>query len=286
MATFYSIVYANIRPSVDERVSIALLLRDEKEILFKHAPKKLDFLRAILPTEAFSLLHTCIKNLDQYIANPVSVNKSYNYSLGIDLFNQRFLEESYVSYLSTYSNNLLSFSAPKAIDVAVTEDVFAKLFTKYVHTDWLERKKQQRSNVFERVEKQLYPKINEHVNINPTLTTALLPKLLRPTKVDFIGLNGIPVVGQIVDFSSKNLFALEGHVNRLYSIDNALEAEGYFESKYYIIGQEPVETLKEQHDFWQQVRKLSLFDVVPVEEIDKIDEYMEENKVQPFYQKS
>ena len=140
MATFYSIVYANIRPSVDERVSIALLLRDEKSILFKYAPKKLDFLRAILSGEAFSLLKTCVKNLDQYIANPEQVNKSYGYSLAIEPFNQRFLEESYVSYLSTYGNNLLSFSPPKAIEVAVNQEVFTTLFTKYVHTDWSERR--------------------------------------------------------------------------------------------------------------------------------------------------
>ena len=67
----------------------------------------------------------------------------------------------------------------------------------------------------------------------------VLPELLRPTKVDFIGLNGIPVIGQIVDFSNRNIFALEGHVNRLYSLDKALEAKGYPESKYYVIGQEP-----------------------------------------------
>ena len=171
MATFYSIVYANIRPSVDERVSIALLLRDEESIIFKYAPKKLDFLRAILSGEAFSLLQTCVKNLDQYIANPEQVNRSYGYSLAIEPFNQRFLEESYVSYLSTYGNNLLSFSPPKAIEVAVNQEVFTTLFTKYVHTDWSERKKQRRSNVFERVRKQLYPKIDEHVNINQVLTT-------------------------------------------------------------------------------------------------------------------
>lgn len=282
MATFYSIVYANIRPSVDERVSIALLLRDENTLLFKHAPKKLDFLKAILSAEAFSLLQTCVKNLDQYIGNPEQVNKQHGYSMAIEPFSQRFLEEGYVSYLSTYSNNLLSFSAPKAIDVAVNDGVFTKLFTKYVHTDWSERKKQQRSSVFERVHERLYPKIEKHVNINQILTTELLPDLLRPVKVDFIGLNGIPVVGQVVDFSNKNIFALEGHVNRLYGIDKALEAKGFQKRKYYVIGQEPVQSLKEQHDFWQQIRQLSLFDVVSVEETEQIDKYMDENNVKPF----
>jgi hypothetical protein len=282
MATFYSIVYANIRPSVDERVSIALLLRNENEIIFKHAPKKMDFLRHILSPEAFSLLQTCVKNLDQYIANPEEVNKKYGYNMAIEPFNQRFLEKSYVAYLSKYSNNLLSFSAPTAIDVAVNDHIFTKLFQKYVHTDWSDRIRQQRSSVFKQVEEELYPKINTHVNINQTLTTDLFPGLLKSTRVDFIGQNDKAVIGQVIDFSNKSEFVLESYINRLYGIDKAFEAKGYQHSKYFIIGQEPPQSLKEQHNFWNQVRQASLFQVVPVDETELIDKYMDEHDVKPF----
>ena len=116
MPAFYSIVYANIRPSIGERVSIALLLRDETTVMFRHSPQKVNFLRAILSAEAFGLLITCVNSLVAYFGTPDFANQPSG-------------------YLSMSGNNLISFSAPKAIDAATNGEVLTRLFTKYVHTD-------------------------------------------------------------------------------------------------------------------------------------------------------
>jgi hypothetical protein len=141
MATFYSIVYANTRPSVGERVSIALIVRDERRLLFHYAPRKLTVLARLLSAETMSLLQTCLTNLNSYIANPELVDELHDsrFSRGssdISVSADRFLEQDYVSYLARYNNNLLTFSQPVPIDIPVTEVIYQSLFTKYVFADW------------------------------------------------------------------------------------------------------------------------------------------------------
>lgn len=283
MATFYSIVYANIRPATDERVSVALLLRDENRLIFHHAPEKIDALRNLLPAEAYSLVRMLVRNLDEYIANPGPVNKHFNYKIDIEHFEKRFLDKSYVSYLATYSNNLLTFSEPKAIDVLVTDDVFVRLFQKYVHQDWeMARRQQHRSSVIERVRKELYPKVKGRVNLDATITAQFLPGLIAPTKVNIAGQNEVSMIGQVIDFEKKQPYSLEADVNRLVALARAFEANGEKNGKYFIIGKEPGLNFPFQRDIWQNLRQQRTFEFVPDSETERIDQYVEEHHVRPL----
>ncbi len=137
MVTFYSIVYANIRPSISERVSIALIVRDQTQTLFHYAPKKLAVIRLLLPAEAFSLLKMSLTRLNEYVINP----DLYKHGLPLGQTEslspaQRLLSAGYISHLARLSNNLLSFSEPVPIDLPMTEAAYQKLFTKYVFSDW------------------------------------------------------------------------------------------------------------------------------------------------------
>ncbi|XWW46643.1 hypothetical protein JYG30_04050 [Fibrella sp. USSR17] len=283
MNTFYSIVYANIRPATDERVSIALLLRDNNRLIFHHAPEKVDALRNLLPAEAYSLVRMLIKNLDEYIANPDSVNKNLNYKVDIEHFERRFLDKSYVSYLATYSNNLLTFSEPKFIDLAVTDETFVRMFQKYVHQDWeMAHKHQYRGSVIERVRKELYPKVKGRVNLDATITTELLPDLVVPTKVNIAGQNEVSMIGQVIDFEKKQPYSLEADVNRIVALARAFESNGSKNGKYFIIGKEPGINFPFQRNIWQSLRQQRTFEFVPETETERIDQYVEEHNVQPL----
>ncbi|AQG81573.1 hypothetical protein [Spirosoma montaniterrae] len=283
MKTFYSIVYANIRPSVDERVSIALLLRDEQRIIFHHAPEKLDALRMLMPSEAFSLLRVLVKNLDEYIANPEPVNEHFNYKVAIEPFERRFLDRGYVSYLATYSNNLLTFSEPKAIDLPVTDEAFTQLFKKYIHQDWeTARRQATRSQSIERVRRELYPKVKGRVNLDSTITNQILPNLVTPTKVNIAGRNEVSMVAQVIEFDKKQPYSLEADVNRMLALARAFEANGETNGKYFIIGKEPGLALPFQRSIWQNIRQQPTFEFVPDTETARIDEYIVEHNVQPL----
>ncbi len=283
MTTFYSIVYANIRPSVDERVSIALLLRDEQRIIFHHAPEKLDALRSLMPSEAFSMLKVLIKNLDEYIANPEPVNQHFNYKVGMEPFERRFLDRGYVTYLATYSNNLLTFSEPKAIDLSVTDEAFMALFKKYIHQDWeTARRISTRQQSIERVRKELYPKVKGRVNLDATITSDIIPDLVTPTKVNLAGQNEVSMVAQVIEFEKKQTYSLEADVNRLLALVRAFEASGEKNGKYFIVGKEPGLSFQAQRTIWQNIRRQPAFEFVPDNETDRIDEYIIEHNVQPL----
>lgn len=283
MTTFYSIVYANIRPSVDERVSIALLLRDDNRMIFHHAPEKVDALRVLMPAEAYSLVRVLIKNLDNYIANPEPVNKHFNYKVGTESFERQFLEKSYVSYLATYSNNLLTFSEPKALDLPVTDEAFTRLFQKYIHQDWeTARKPTTRGNIVERVRRELYPKVKGRVNLDATITSEIVPNLVAPTKVNLAGRNEVGMIAQVVDFEKKQPYSLEADINRILALARAFEENGETESKYFIIGKEPGLNYPFQRDIWQNIRQQRTFEFVPEDETERIDEYINTHNVQPL----
>ncbi len=283
MTTFYSIIYANIRPSLDERVSIALLLRDDNRLIFHYAPEKLDALRVLLPAEAYSLARTLVKNLDEYIGNPEPVNKYFNYKVSIEPFERRFLEKSYVSYLAAYSNNLLTFSEPKAIDLPVTDDAFIRLFQKYIHQDWeIARKHASNSNVAERVRRDLYPKVKGRVNLDATITAQVVPGLIAPTKVNIAGRNEVGMIGQVIDFEKKQPYSLEADINRIVALARAFEANGEVNGKYFLIGKEPSLNFPFQREIWQNVRQQRTFEFVPENETERIDEYIAEHNVQPL----
>lgn len=291
MATFYSIVFANIRPSVDERVSIALLLRDEANLIFHYAPDKLDALRTLLPDGALGLLRTAVRNLGEYIANPGPVNREYGYRMALEPHGHQFLERGYVDYLSRYNNNLLTFSEPKAIDVPVTEVIFEKLFQKYVYRRWEAQPEPVALTVAQRVRRDLFPRIEERVNLEPTLTNDLLPGLLMPTKVSFAGQNGAPgrptaVVGQVIEFGLKKPDAVENAINRMLGLVRAFEADGKRDGKYFLIGTEPDRALSKQRELWQQVRQNSPFEVVPPDETERIDAYVDNHDVQPLFREA
>lgn len=283
MSTFYSIVYANIRPSVDERLSVALLVSADNRLIFHHAPEKVEALRMLMPAEAYSLVRTLIKNLDEYIANPDPVNQHFKYRTVTESFERRFLDKSYISYLATYSNNLLTFSEPKSINLPVSDNLFIQLFQKYVHQDWGQVKKHPaRSRVAERVRRELYPKVKGKVNLDATITAQFVPGLVAPTKVNMAGRNEVNMVGQVIDFEKKQPYSLEADINRIVALARAFESNGEMNGKYFIIGKEPGLTLPFQRELWQNVRHQRTFEFVPDTETEIIDQYIETHHVQPL----
>ncbi len=50
MKTFYSILYAVIRPETDEKIAIGLMLSDGRNSLFEHSKYKLSSIRSLVET--------------------------------------------------------------------------------------------------------------------------------------------------------------------------------------------------------------------------------------------
>lgn len=283
MKTFYSILYVPIRPSLDEKVSIALLLRDEEEVYFKYSKKKLGIIKDLMPSSAYSLLKSSLRNIETQV-NKVKEERVNNILVQEKTKSSDYLSESYLSYLHQYSLNLLSFSKPQAIKLCANQNNFNSLFEKCIFELDTHEEEDNVLSAIKIVQENLFPKIKSRVNIQKQLTAKNIPNLVFPTEVNFIGRNDVPVAGHTFDFE-KRRYNLEHDISLFDSLVKALELNNNNEGKFYIIGEEPKKREHpKNHLLWKEVYDSKVFDFVPVEEVSSIENYLNEHDVQPFFE--
>lgn len=273
MKSFYSILTVPIRPSSQEQLNIGLLLVDDRNLLFKFSAKKLEFIKKLLPETSFNLLKSYVFGLAEKLSSED------------ERMRLKFSKTEFVSYLSNYNSNLLTFSKPTPIELEVTNQNFRTLFEKFIflyEMDVLEDTIKESATLKEQLKASLYPRIKERVNLNQTITTKEVPTLLVPSvKVNFIGHNDLPMAGHGVDFENTTT-SISNNISKLISLIKAFDMEGK-KGQYYIVGKEPDKNVfVEQHSNWQHIRQSGLIEFVDVKDVDKIAAYVEQHNVKPF----
>jgi hypothetical protein len=280
MKTLFSILYVPISATLDEKVSIGLVMSNGDHQFFKYSQPKLTAIKGLLDTESNNILKSYLKSLDKEI-NVVRNSRKELFSIDIPS-KATWVSNSYISYLSKYSNNLLQFSEPKFMDILLSEETFRKVFEKYIFQYDEPIISQSSTTIFEKVRTRLYPNIEGKVNIDRTLTSSDFENLFAPVEVNFIGVNGVPVAGQTFDFDKKHYF-LENDVTRFISLTKALELEGKKDGKYFILGREPLKSFDKNHLMWEQIRDSDFLDFVDIDEVCIVEEYINTNHVIPFF---
>jgi len=279
MKPFYSILYASIRPIAKEQLSIGLLFSNNENVLFKYSIEKMSHLRGLMDSSAYSLMKTYLRNVEDYLNESTSQS---GFEIDFGSRKTEIIEKKYISYLSNYSNNLITFSKPAPIDLELTPNNFRALFEKFVFE--YEEPIVVKEPFEKRIKKRLYPRIRSNVNTDIQITQKLLPSLLFPTEVNFLGKNEVPTAGKIIDFE-KGHYYVESDISKFISLIKAFEVDKEGDGKYYIIGKEPLKK-SVQHGIWDQIRKSSFIDFVPTSEIDLIVDYIDEHHVSPFFETS
>lgn len=275
MQTHYSIIYANIRPSIAERISIGLLLWSNEQAFFQFSKQKLELFRELVAEEAFKLVRSTLSNLSEKIKNEAS-----------NLFPSTSpISNKEIDYLSRYCNNLLVFSAPTSISVIADPDNFQKLFQLFISEAQIDQENiaevNEQEEFIQKIRTDFYPTITQRVNTDLTITSDNLPTLILPVPVNFIGKNDVPVAGKAV-FFDKRSYNLNNDIAIFINLIRSFEANGENAGKYYIIGNEPIKTNDGRHQIWEQIRKNTYIELVPTNEIDQITNYMNTHGVEPF----
>lgn len=102
----YSIIYADIRPEINERLSLGLLIIEQGKVQVMHSEKKLGVLKQLYTPKEFKAISSIVRH---------------------ELRRMDSVET--LQYLMRYSNNLISFSPIQSIDKAQTN----------INEDWLYR---------------------------------------------------------------------------------------------------------------------------------------------------
>lgn len=275
MKTFYSILYCTIRPNVDERVSIGLFIGNENTCKFQFSLEKLSVIKGLFSDSAFNMLKVSLKSLQK-----LSAECETDF---LDTFKgSSTLKEQYFSYLSKYSNNLITYSQPKGIDVDLNQSVFDKLFEKFIYE--LPILNESSIKPIERIKKRLTKSLEGRVNFNAHIDNTKIPGLIVPTKVWFIGKNEVQVTGEARDFSGQRPDIIEQQINaHLFLIDKIKDTPSGKNGHFFLIGDEPPKDFIDNHKLWQAVKESSTLDLVPTNEIERVETYMEQHGVTPLF---
>lgn len=277
MKTIYSILYVTLNTTLNERVSVGMLMSNGFEHYFKFSSEKLTAFKGILSSERFNIVKNYLKSVEKEICF-----KPHQLFTEKELKND-WINEGYISYLSKYSNNIIQFSSPKVIDIDLNTDNFKRVFEKYIFRYTEEIDEIIEFNVYSKVKENLFPKIENRVNLELTLTSNDFENLFAPIEIDFIGINEIPLAGQTIDFEKKHYY-LENDITRFVSLTKAIELEGNSKGKYFILGREPQKNIDKNHQLWEHIRDSDFLEFVDIDEIGIVQEYIEEHNVKPFFE--
>lgn len=277
MKTFYSIIFTPLSSLSNERINLGLLLsQKDGTSMVQFSEEKLSLLKKFLSAESYKLLKIQLASFEN-LSNP-------NNDLKMDF---KRLNSDFIQYLSNYTNNLISLTPPKKIDVDANEIVFKKLFEQYVYkpSDIRIEEKKEPSKLVE-VKKHFIPKVKNRVNVDYTLKASDFDFVVFNLNVDLIGKNDVPVLTQFVDFQTS-AEAIKHRVNDYVSLIKPFEIKESKIGKFFIVGQEPDKDLNKQHLIWENLLKSPLVskdivEIVSPNELERIQDYLEEHDVRPF----
>jgi hypothetical protein len=258
-----------------------IMLNDLGEVKFKYSSEKLSRVKSLFTVEGFKLLKSFIESLDHKTNNIVQFGLINN--------NQPFTS-SYLEYLSNYANNLVLFTKPQPVDIELNDFNFKLLFEKFVFEFPKEKIATYSSTASELdiIKESFLPKVSKRVNINYTLKAEKHDYLVFDMQLDMIGKNDRPVLNQFIEFGSNHA-NLQKSIQSYLSLVKPLELNAAKPGKFFISGDEPPKSLKKQHLIWEQLRNSNLVsneivEMVPSSDLEKIEEYLNEHDVRPFYQ--
>jgi hypothetical protein len=276
MKTFYSILYCSIRPNLDEKVSIGLFMGNEQECRFEYSVDKLTVIRELFSESAYNSIKLHLRSLSK-LSQDCSSDVLHAHK------GHRIFREDYFGYLSRYAQNLITYSQPLRIDVEIGEQVFQRLFEKFIFN--FPQATEHKIKPIEKARRTLSKSIAEFVNFDVELKKDTIPGLVVPAKIWFIGKNEVQVTGESKDFNGVAHFIQQQINAHLFLIDKIRETKVGKDGHFFFIGDEPSKELKENHKLWKAVKESTVLDLVPSGEIQKVEEYMQKHGVEPIFKK-
>ncbi len=280
MKAFYSILYAMINAYTGDKVSVGLLMIGEDEVYFNYSKQKLSIIKKLYPGSASSLLTDSLKNIESTVKTHNKISDANEIGLHFDKSSSHVFTQQYIDYLSVYGQNLLTFSSPNYLEVKPSDDIFEKLFQKFVGYTPEKLREPTTHNLYRQMKKSLYPKIDKRVLIDKQITHNEVQDLPYTVKINFIGQNDFPVAGKVIDLN-QHIETNKTHFTEFTLLMKALESK-HNRGKYFLISEEPQKNSK-NHDLWKQIRKVGFFEYVDASETQIIEDYLEHHDVRPEF---
>lgn len=271
MKSHYSILSVAVRPEIGEKLTIGVLAISGKDVFFEHSKNKLTTVKTLIDHALYKYVQDTIRQIESAITCELEKKGT---TLENEALNMQF-SESYLSYMSRYSNNLLLFSSPVQIDLPINRPLFDALFKKYVDSVGIATKK---TKPLEQLKLEFYPQVKSFYNTDIQITPVQVPELPLSVNIDVVGKNEIEVFAQIIDFE-RQVYNIRQDVGELTLLMNAFDR-----SYSFLVGDEPdKKKYGQSHEAWENLRKWSKLEYVPLNEISRLQEYAVQHGVKPLF---
>jgi hypothetical protein len=278
MKSTYSIVFTPFSALSNERVNLGLLLINEAgNSIFRFSNEKFSIVRNLLSEDGAKMVKSNLITLE----NKFSKGKK-------EFFPLEDVKADFIQYLANYTNNLISFTPPKSIDIELNEENFNRLFEKFVFHSIPVVSKLQTSSI-SLIKKNFTPKVESRVNVDFQLKANEFDFVLFNLNVDMIGRNDRPVLTQFFDFEASPE-SLKSRITNYISLIKPFEIKEKKAGKFFMVADEPSKEQNSQHMIWKHLLespliKENFLEIVPTNELDRVEEYLEEHDVRPFVEK-
>lgn len=274
MSSHFSILSIVSKPEIGEHIAIGILLVAKGDVFLKISKRKMNIAKKLVDEPVFSYIQDCLLDLRKDVGSLSGLRENES------LFNEQVFasgkySSGYLEYMGRYSNNVLAFSSPKQIDKDADNELLDILYRKYIDANSVESKSE--TQLFGRLNRDFYPRVRSHFNVEQRITENEVPKLLVPVKLDLIGHNDRPVFAQKIDLERRMDFIQNDFGTVSMISDVLVNPQGF------IISAEPNKAkYPEQHDVWIRLRQRNSTEYVDISEVERIKEYAELHDVQPF----
>lgn len=279
MSSFFSILFLTIRPEIQEKISIGLLLSDGKQALFDYSHEKLELSKQFISHDAYKLVKDSITNIKRALKDDNTRKDLSKSTLFVKEEVGKLFSEKHFDYLSNYNTNLFTFTTPQKINLEINKQNFQKLISKLVDEYYLTYKKAHKhTSVHEYVKKNLIPKVRDKVNTYFEVSNDFFDNMIGVVRVDIIGKNGVYVTAQSIEFD-KNPLLLTSDIARYELLKNSITNQKEKGNKFFIIGSEPPKELRKEHEVWSDIKKNNLYTYIDKNESDCIREFIDTHEV-------
>ena len=275
MNTFLSILSVPVRPESEEKIALGIFLSDGENSLFNYSGDKLSLLKDLIDEVQHKFIRNYLKAIERVTSKKEEANSQISIP-DVPRLQELFINEPSFEYMSIYNRNMAVFSKPVKIDLPVNDEIFARLFEKYIDTIKVSTKKI--LNQVQRTKESFLPEVIAHFTGEKELTEKDFPGIVIPLKVDLSGKNETPVYAQFLDLERKLLTFIK---NDYYDLKELKRVIG--NGKGFLVTAEPdKELFIKQHNIWSNIRDANEFEIVDVSEVEMINKYAAEHEVRPW----
>lgn len=282
MNSFYSIVKLSPNVATADSVAVGVLMFDGQKFRCFFSDKKKRLASNLLVGKGVNINFLTSQLIEK--CNAINADKE---ELKCFYKFEKLSDSSYFEYLSNYSNGLLQFSKPNALQGLVTDNSFEKLIyflfrepavkTVVTFAD-------DSSEINNIIERKLLAKVGHRVHTRYKFEPTMFPSIYFSYQMDCIGRNGSLIGAKSLPFD-KSLRSIDKDISHYFTLISTLTSKynkSLKDNNFYLISEEPDKVGSKEHKLWEAVRHNDIIEVIHPEESSKVADLIIEKKAEKF----